>query len=128
MAAGALKYPTEGRIQALGCGFPQTYDLDTRPSAGDSESDPVVPALGNRPGVVNALVLLKIALCVYLAFLTLFTAWLRPSFFALFWSILLGIVLGFAYSWVFYSTRYSKRLLSEGVSSHSSYIIQPCML
>ena len=84
--------------------------------AGDSEPDPVVPALGDTPGVVvNALVLLKIALCAYLVFLTLFTAWLRPSFFALFWSILLGTLLGFAYSWLFYSTRYSKRMLNDGV-------------
>ncbi len=77
----------------------------------------MIPALGERPGVVvNALVLLKIALGAYLVFLTLFTAWLRPSFFALFWSILLGTLIGFAYSWVFYTTRYSKQILGEGVS------------
>ena len=88
----------------------------------------MIPALGDRPGVVvNALVLLKIALCAYLVFLTLFTAWLRPSFFALFWSILLGSLLGFAYSWLFYTTRYSKKMLNDGVSYPHTFCRQTQM-
>ena len=61
------------------------------------------------------MVVLKIALGAYLAFLALFTAWLRPSFFAMFWSILIGLGAGLAYSWLFYTTRYKKRLLNDGV-------------
>lgn len=86
----------------------------------DTQPDPVVPPIPERDGVaVNVLVVLKIALGAYLAFLALFTAWLRPSFFAMFWSILLGLGAGLAYSWLFYATRYKKRLLNDG------YNIQP---
>lgn len=84
--------------------------------AGDTKPDPVVPPIPERDGVVvNVLVVLKIALGAYLAFLALFTVWLRPSFFAMFWSILLGLGAGVAYSWLFYATRYKKRLLNDGV-------------
>lgn len=87
-----------------------------RNPAGDSESDPVVPVIPERETtVVSVVVLLKIGLAAYLGFLALFTAWLRPSFGAMFWSMLTGVLGGLAYSWFFFKARYTKRLLNDGV-------------
>ena len=93
--------------------------------AGESESDPVVPHIPERPGVVvSVIVVLKVALGIYLGLMALFMLWLRPSFDTMFWSILIGVTGGLGYSWLFYSARYMKSLLNNGVSPSAG----PCIL
>ena len=89
-------------------------------AADDAQSDPVVPAIGERPEVaVNVVEVLKIALAVYLAFIALFTAWLRPTASSLITGLLIGLAFGLGYAWLFYAARYKKLLLNEGVSCQS---------
>lgn len=84
----------------------------------------MVPAIPERPPVVvSIMVVLKVALGVYLAFLALFTAWLRPSVSTLFWSMLTGVLGGLGYSWLFFQARYSKRLLNDGVSATTPAVL-----
>ena len=83
----------------------------------------MVPKIPERETVVvSIMVVLKIALGVYLGFLALFTAWLRPSFGTMFWSMLTGVIGGLAYSWFFFKARYTKRLLNDGVRTLTLHI------
>ena len=80
-----------------------------------------MPPIEKRSGaVVNIVEILKIGLMIYIGFLALFTAWLRPSASSLLQGLFFGVILGLAYSWLFYAGRYKKHLLNEGVS-----VIQP---
>ena len=95
-------------------------------AADDAQSDPVVPAIGERPEVaVNVVEMLKIALAVYLAFIALFTAWLRPTASSLITGLLIGLAIGLGYAWLFYAARYKKLLLNEGVSHQSMPTAKP---
>ena len=95
-------------------------------AADDAQSDPVVPAIGERPEVaVNVVEMLKIALAVYLAFIALFTAWLRPTASSLITGLLIGLAIGLGYAWLFYAARYKKLLLNEGVSRQSMPTAKP---
>ena len=85
----------------------------------------MVPHIPERPGVVvSVIVVLKVALGIYLGLMALFMLWLRPSFSTMFWSILIGVAGGLGYSWLFYSARYMKSLLNNGVRPSAS----PCLL
>lgn len=115
---GSGNAPLGASWSDMKCLKPATFDplWLSRMSVGESESLPVIPSIPERPPVVVSIVfVLKIALAVYLAFIALFTAWLRPSVSTLFWSILVGGGAGLGYSWLFLNTRHYKRLLNDGV-------------
>jgi hypothetical protein len=60
---------------------------------------PVQPVIPDRPGtVVHVAKIFQALMLVYVIFLALFVKWLKPSFWGLSSSILLGAVLGLAYS------------------------------